>query len=179
MLVALSPQATVQEYEALFESMDIHAGTIVPSTLAALNLFSPPAGDALFVKVAPDCITTTVFQNRRVQFYRRVTDVSIYDAVFPTVMYYQDKLGGKALEHLFVCGYDGDLRSDVAEIHQKLGLAAQNIEPKSVEDIYKPVLGAVHLHRHDGRSYAASGSGGEKHFRCDRVRRAIGKIGGL
>jgi hypothetical protein len=145
MLVALSPRSIIQEYETLFESMDIHAGTIVPSTLAALNLFSPPAGDALVVKVAPDCITTTVFQKRRVQFYRRVTDVSIYDAVFPTVMYYQDKLGGKAFERFFVCGYDTDLRPALVEIHQKLGLSAENIEPKTMEDIYKPVLGAIHL----------------------------------
>jgi type IV pilus assembly protein PilM len=145
MLVVLSPRSIVQEYETLFESMDIHAGMILPSTLAALNLLRAPAGDALFVKVSPDCITTTVFQNRRVQFYRRVTDSSVYDAVYPTLMYYQDKLGGKALEQLFVCGYDEDLRASLEEIHQKLGLLAQRLEPKSTDDIFKPVLGAVHF----------------------------------
>jgi hypothetical protein len=145
MLVALSPRTVVQEYETLFDSMDVHAGIVLPSTLAALNLFSAPAGDTLFVKVAPDCITTTIFQNRRVQFYRRVTDLSLYDAVYPTVMYYQDKLSGKALEHLVVCNYDSDLRAPLEEIHAKLGLAAERIEPKSVEDVYKPVLGAIHL----------------------------------
>jgi hypothetical protein len=145
MLVALSPRSMVQEYETLFESMDIHAGMIVPSTLAALNLLNAPAGDSLFVKIAPDCITTTIFQNRRVHFYRRVTDSSVYDAVYPTLMYYQDKLGGKAVEHLFVCGYDTDLRPSLEEIHKKLGLNAQHLEPRNVEDIYKPVLGAIHL----------------------------------
>jgi type IV pilus assembly protein PilM len=145
MLVVLSPRSTVHEYETLFESMDIHAGMILPSTLAAMNLLHAPAGDALFVKVAPDCITTTVFQNRRVQFYRRVTDSSMYDAVYPTLMYYQDKLGGKALEQLFVCGYGQDLSASLEEIHQKLGLAAQRLEPKGTEDIFKPVLGAVHF----------------------------------
>jgi hypothetical protein len=145
MLVALSPRAVVQEYETLFDSMDVHAGMVLPSTLAALNLFSAPAGDTLFVKVAPDCITTTIFQNRRVQFYRRVTDLPLYDAVYPTVMYYQDKLSGKALEHLVVCNYDSDLRAPLEEMHAKLGLAAERIEPKSVEDVYKPVLGAIHL----------------------------------
>lgn len=145
MLVALSPRAIVQEYETLFDAMDIHAGMILPSTLAALNLFSPPSGDTLFVKLAPDCTTTTIFQNRRVQFYRRVTDLSLYDAIYPTVMYYQDKLAGKALEHLVVCNYDSDLRAPLEEIHRKLGLAAERMEPKSVEDVYKPVLGAIHL----------------------------------
>jgi hypothetical protein len=145
MLVALSPRVVVQEYETLFDSMDVHAGMVLPSTLAVLNMLPAPAGDTLFVKVAPDCITTTIFQNRRVQFYRRVTDLSLYDAVYPTVMYYQDKLAGKALEHLVVCNYDSDLRAPLEEIHAKLGLTAERMEPKSIEDVYKPALGAIHL----------------------------------
>jgi hypothetical protein len=144
-LVALSPRSVVREYEAIFDALDIHAGTVLPSTLAALNVFTPPSGDALFVKVAPDCVTTTVFQGRRIQFYRRVTDTSLYDAIYPTVLYYQDKLGGNALQHLYVCGYDGDLQMSLEQIQEKLGLSAQRVEPKSVEDIYKPALGAIHL----------------------------------
>jgi len=145
MLVALSPRSVVQEYETLFDGLDVHAGMVLPSTLAALNLFVPPSGDALFVKIAPDCVTTTVFQNRRVQFYRRVTDVSIYDAVYPTVLYYQDKLGGNALQQLYVCSYDTDVLMDTDEIQKKLGLAARRLEPKTIEDLYKPALGAIHL----------------------------------
>ena len=34
MLVALSPKSIVQEYESLFDSLEIHAGMVVPSTLA-------------------------------------------------------------------------------------------------------------------------------------------------
>jgi len=144
-VVALSPRSIVQEYEKLFDALDIHVGILLPSTLATLNLFSPPVGDTLFVKVAPDCVTTTVFQSGRVQFYRRVSDLSLYDAVYPTVLYYQDKLGGKALERMYVCGYDSDLASSVDEVQDKLGLLAYRIGPKSVEDIYKPALGAIHL----------------------------------
>jgi len=144
-VVALSPRSVIHEYEALFDSMDIHAGMILPSTLAALNLFPPPTGDMLFVKVAPDCITTTIFKDRRVQFYRRLTDLGLYDAVYPTVMYYQDKLSGKSLEHMVVCNYDSDLRAPLEEIQEKLGLATERLEPRSVEDVYKPVLGAIHL----------------------------------
>jgi hypothetical protein len=144
-LVALSPRSVVREYEALFDALDIHAGMVLPSTLAALNVFTPPSGDALFVKVAPDCVTTTVFQSRRIQFYRRITDTSLYDAIYPTVLYYQDKLGGNALQHLYVCGYDGDLQMSLEQVQEKLGLSAQRVEPKSVEDIYKPALGAIHL----------------------------------
>ena len=144
-LVALSPRSVVEEYENLFDSLDIHAGMILPSTLAVLNLFQPPAGDSLFLKVAPDCVTTTVFQDRRIHFYRRVTDASLYDAAYPTVMYYQDKLGGSGLQHLFVCGDDSDLRPSLNEVQEKLGLAPQRIEPVSVDDVFKPALGSVHF----------------------------------
>ena len=144
-LVALSPRSLIEQYQALFDSLDIQAGIVLPSTLAALNLFNPPAVDSLFVKVAPDGITTTIFQNKRAQFYRRVTDVTLYDAVYPTVLYYQDKLGGQAFERMYLCGYDADLQTQVEEIQQKLGLAAHRVGPQGVEDIYKPALGAIHL----------------------------------
>ena len=150
MLVTLSPRSIVEEYESLFESLELHAGSVLPSTLAALNLFRPPVGDSLFVKIAPDCITTSIFQQRRAQFYRRVTDVSLYNAVYPTVLYYQDKLGGSALEQLFVCGYDSDSRSSIADLEDKMGLHAQRLEPRGVEDIFKPALGAVHLAQPEG-----------------------------
>jgi type IV pilus assembly protein PilM len=151
MLVSLSPRSVIQEYEDLFDSLDLHAGLVMPSTLAALNVLNAPAGDMLFLKIAPDCITTTVFQDAHMRFYRRVTDVvSLYDAVYPTVMYYQDKLGGYGFQHLFVCGYDSDIRPLVAEIQEKLGLFAQRLEPRSVDDIFKPALGAAHLSHPEG-----------------------------
>jgi type IV pilus assembly protein PilM len=146
MIVALSPRTIVEEYENLFDSLDIHAGMVAPSTLAALNLFTAPAADTLILKVTPDCVTTTVFKDGRIQFYRRVADASsLYDAAYPTVMYYQDKLGGSGLKHLFVCGYEQDVRMTTSELQEKLGLIAQRIEPMSVDDIFKPVLGSVHL----------------------------------
>ncbi len=150
LLVALSPRSVIEEYETIFDSLNIHAGLVLPSTLAALNLFNAPPSDSLFLKIATDCMTTTIFQNRRIQFYRRVANVSVYDAVYPTMMYYQDKLGGKTLEQLTICGYDSDLRSSVDELEQKLGLRAQRLEPKSIDDIFKPVLGSVHLSNSEG-----------------------------
>ena len=151
-LVALSPRAVVEEYENLFDSLDIHAGMVVPSTLATLNLFHAPAGDSLFLKIASDCVTTTVFKDQRMQFYRRVTEASLYDASYPTVLYYQDKLGGTGLQHLFVCGYDRDIRPALFELRDKLGLAPQPIGPANVDDIFKPALGGVHYNFRSGSS---------------------------
>ena len=151
-LVALSPRAVVEEYENLFDSLDIHAGMVVPSTLATLNLFRAPAGDSLFLKIASDCVTTTVFKDQRIQFYRRVTEASLYDASYPTVMYYQDKLGGTGLQHLFVCGYDQEIRPALFDLRDKLGLSPQPIGPVNVDDIFKPALGSVHYNFRSGSS---------------------------
>jgi type IV pilus assembly protein PilM len=148
-VVALSPRSIVQEYEELLERLDLHAGYVVPSTLATMNLYPSAAGfakeDVLLVKIGPDSITTTVFQNNRPRFYRRVGRIPVYDAVYPTMMYYQDKLGGTALAGAMVCGYDKDPQAEIAELQDKLGVPVKRLEPKTVDDIYKPALGAVDL----------------------------------
>jgi type IV pilus assembly protein PilM len=144
-VVAMSPRSIVEEYEALMEALDIHAGFVIPSTLAALNLMTVPAEDSLFVKVAPDCVTTTVFQDKRMKFYRRVADLGLFESVYPTVLYYQDKLSGSTIKQMTVCTYDVEMRTQISELQEKLGIPALSLEPRNVDDIFKPVLGAVHL----------------------------------
>jgi type IV pilus assembly protein PilM len=145
LLVAMCPRSIVGEYEALMDGMDVHAGLIIPSTLAALNLFEVPKEDVLFVKAAPDCVTTTVFQDRRIKFYRRVSGLDLYDSIYPTVLYYQDKLGGQTFSQMRFCGYERDIRADLAGIQDALGIPIVPLEPKNIEDLYKPALGATHF----------------------------------
>jgi len=144
-LVALSPRSVIQQYETLMEKLDIHAGFVVPSTLAALNLLEVPADDTLFVKIAPDCVTTTIFQNRHVTFYRRIAELGLYESVFPTVLYYQDKLGGTVFKQIVVCGYNEATRGSITELQDRLGIPAYPLQPRDLDDIYKPALGAVHV----------------------------------
>ena len=79
------------------------------------------------------------------RFYRRVPIMPLYDAAFPTVMYYQDKLGGKTLENVVVCGYDRDIQRATLELQEQLQLPIRRLEPKSIEDHFKPALGGVRL----------------------------------
>jgi hypothetical protein len=97
------------------------------------------------VKIAPDSVATTIFKNHRPRFYRRVTDMPLYDAVYPTMMYYQDKLGGNVLSNALLCGYDKALNREMDELEDKLGLTVRSMGPNNVEDIYKPALGAAGL----------------------------------
>jgi type IV pilus assembly protein PilM len=142
-LVALSPRSVVEEYVSLMEKLDLHAGFVIPSTMATLNLLDRVEGDTLFVKTAQGSITTSVFRNQRLQFYRRVAEVPIYDAVYPTILYYQDKLAGRGIDRVLVCAEDGDGRAVMDELQAKLGIPADPLEPRNVEDIFKPALGAV------------------------------------
>ncbi len=145
LLVALSPRAVIEEYETFMEGLGLHAGFVIPSTLAALNLLHVSGEDSLFLKVAPDCVTTTVFQNRRIRFYRRVSSASLYDAVYPTVLYYQDKLGGEAFSQMTVCAPDPAIRSSLVDLQERLNLRARRLEPTAIDDVFKPALGAVEL----------------------------------
>jgi type IV pilus assembly protein PilM len=144
-IVVLSPRNVVEEYETLLDALGIHAGFVIPSSLAALNLLKTPSDDVLFVKVLPDCVTTTVMQNKQIKFYRRVTDLSLYESVYPTVLYYQDKLGGTTLRQMVVCGSEARMRSPGQELQHKMGIPLVQLEPRNIEDLYKPALGAVHL----------------------------------
>jgi hypothetical protein len=142
-LVTLSPRHVIEEYESLLTDIGVHAGFVTPSTLAALHLFSVPGEDTLFLKIAPDCVTTTIFQNRKMQFYRRVSDASLYDAVYPSILYHQDKLAGKAIAQLTVCASDPAGRPALAELQEKFYFVIHRLEPTEVDDVFKPALGAV------------------------------------
>jgi hypothetical protein len=84
LLVTLSPRSVIEEYELLMEELGYEAGFVIPSSLAALNLFAVPDGDVLFLKIAPGCIATTIFRNRQAEFYRKVAETPLFDAIYPT-----------------------------------------------------------------------------------------------
>ncbi len=143
LMVTLSPRSVIEEYEHLLEALGYEAGYVVPSSLAALSLFDVPKGDVIFLKIAPGCISTMVFQDGRPEFYRKVPEMPLFDAIYPTLMYYQDKLGGKGLNSVTVCGYEGDLKLELSDLEHKLTIPVHLLGPKSIDDIFKPVLGAV------------------------------------
>ena len=143
LLVTLSPRSVIEEYELIMEELGYEAGFVIPSSLAALNLFAVPDGDVLFLKIAPGCIATTIFRNRQAEFYRKVAETPLFDAIYPTLMYYQDKLGGNGLTGVTVCCYDEDHEAELSELQDRLHLPVQKLGPRTIDDIFKPVLGAV------------------------------------
>lgn len=141
LLAALAPQAVIRQYEEVVESFGLHAGRVVPSTLAALGLFPETGGDWLFIHKGDTAVTTTILSGGQMLFYRKVPVLSLYEAAYPTFVYYQDKLSGAGLEGVVVCGEaDAD---EAAELEQGLGERADALYSAEIPDLFKPSLGAL------------------------------------
>lgn len=145
LLVAMSPSAIVRQYEEVLEGLDIHAGLVMPSTLAAMNLLGASSTDILFVKYRPGAVSTSIVMGRQLRFYRRVDGESLYEAAFPTVMYYQDRLSGTGLRNAVVCGYGALLGDRIAELQSRMGIEVNRLGPASVQDLFKPAIGVTQL----------------------------------
>lgn len=142
LLATVSPRSVIREYEALVESLDLDPGCVIPSTLAAMRLLGTNVGDTLFLKRSDDGVSTSIFAEGRLRFYRRVASVPLYDAVFPTMMYYMDKLGGQALKHMVVCGFETAF-AEIRQLAEQLQMTVRPMEPGGVSDLWKPALGAA------------------------------------
>lgn len=148
LLTIVSPLAVMEEYESVVDALGIHPGVVVLSTLAALNLLDgdSPVDEALFVKSSRAAIVTTIVKGGRLRFYRRLPrPVSLEDAIYPTLMYYQDKLGegaGGGIGEVILCSETGD-GDDVAACGDRLGVRPRPLHPAGVRDAYKPALGAL------------------------------------
>lgn len=141
LLAALAPQAVIRQYEEIVESFGIHAGRVLTSTLAVLGLFPDSGGDRLFIHKGDTAVTTTILSGGQILFYRKVPALPLYEAAYPTFVYYQDKLSGAGLEGIVVCG---DVSADDrAELEQGLGERAESLYSAEIPDLFKPALGAL------------------------------------
>jgi type IV pilus assembly protein PilM len=140
LVVALTCLPVIEQYEELINMLGLHAGMVSPSTVAALNLLKDSRGDTLFVKKNPASVTTSILMDGRLRFFRRVPVGDLYDAVYPTLMYYQDKLTGGGLNEAFLCGPD---TGDPDELATRLGVSMQPLHSSAVDDVYKPSFGVL------------------------------------
>lgn len=142
LIAALTPEAVIRQYEEVAESFGLHAGVVLPSTLAALGLIGKSDGDVMFVKKSATGITTSVLVGGNMRFYRKVPLQPLYEAVYPTFVYYQDKSLGSGLSQVVQCGEDVD-PDEVAELEQGLGVRCETLLSADIEDVFKPALGAL------------------------------------
>lgn len=142
LLVALSRQVIVEQYQELVESMGLHAGVMSPSTTSALNLLHGDGNDVLFVKKSTTSVTTSILMEGGLRFYRKIPTGPLYEAAYPTLMYYQDRLGGTGLGEVVLCGEEiGE--SEQEKMAERIGVRVGRLHSSELGDVYKPALGAL------------------------------------
>lgn len=137
-LAVVSPEAVVQQYEALPESMGLKPRFVTLSTLGSLGLVDeaeataqnsasePAAASYLLAKYSPPWLTTTILHERSVRLFRtnpigangaagppRDSLQEILEAIHPSAAYFQDNFG-QPLERAYFCGL-GDLSDRIAD----------------------------------------------------------------
>lgn len=151
LVVVLSPQSVTRQYERVVMDLGLHPGIVCPSTTAALNLARDVAdtGDRLFVKIGPEAIVSAIVRGDLLRFYRKVPRSGrIEESVHPTLMYYQDHLGGEAggrITDAILCADIGDAVADreARAAVASLGLDVRPLYSPDVPDFVKPALGAL------------------------------------
>ena len=144
LLVAMSRKLIAGQYQEAVESLGLHAGVLGPSTMASLNLLGDVNGDVLFVKKNPTSVTTSIVMGGTLRFYRKVALGPLYDAVYPTLMYYQDRLGGSGLGQALICG-EGIVESEEEEMAGRIGVQIKRLHSSELGDVYKAALGVLQL----------------------------------
>ena len=144
LLVAMSRKLIAKQYQEAVESLGLHAGVLGPSTMASLNLLGDVNGDVLFVKKNPTSVTTSIVMGGTLRFYRKVALGPLYAAVYPTLMYYQDRLGGSGLGQALICG-EGIVESEEEEMAGRIGVQIKRLHSSELGDVYKAALGVLQL----------------------------------
>jgi hypothetical protein len=152
-LAVLSPDAVTGPYENLVDGLGLHPGLVTSSTIASLNLLEADRDDGLFVKASQRSVVTAILGSGRVRFYRNVAPTdTIESSIYPTVMYYQDKLGGAVgpaaggagLNRMILCSDSPEAGDAARAVAGKLGLTVAPLHSTGIDDVFKPALGALH-----------------------------------
>lgn len=136
-LVVVSPEAIVRQYETLAASMGLEPRFVTLSTLGALGLLPSaeepagegsglPASSCLLAKYSPPWLTTAILYEGSVHLFRttpigangaaRSSSDSLQEAleaIYPSAAYFQDHFG-KVLERAYLCGL-GDWSVSIAD----------------------------------------------------------------
>lgn len=130
----------IAEYEAVAESLGLHAGDVGVSSLQALNAAiaagAGGAGDWLLVCLTADGTTMAIVRGGELLFHRQraATDEEPLTAlVHQTAMYFEDRLGGGAFGRVLVTGQPaGDdpaaLPRALAAMAERLGVPVATLD---------------------------------------------------
>jgi hypothetical protein len=133
-VTALARQRIVREYDALAESVNLRAGVVLTSSLAAVALLQGEA-PALMVRIADTSLTTAIVRDGVLCGYRctelpargeNLTPAMLLDEVYPVAAYYQD-LWHEGVQSVHVAGLGNRLDEFVAPLEAEFHCKVQSL----------------------------------------------------
>ncbi|MCC7034977.1 MAG: pilus assembly protein PilM [Acidobacteria bacterium] len=109
-VVALAREDVIRQYEQACAMARAHAGVVDLATFGVVSSIltgGVPSGDWLVVHVAESFTTVAVMRGERLIFFRTRSDESegtLGDLIHQTAMYYEDRLQGTGLSHVWLAG---------------------------------------------------------------------------
>jgi type IV pilus assembly protein PilM len=113
-VTSVARRGIIREYEEIVESLGVHPGVVVSSTLATLPLIED-RGSTLLVRMSGRSLTTAIISGSALCIYRSTemtADASqlepqfMLDEIFPALAYYQDTWGG-SMDRVLLSGLAG------------------------------------------------------------------------
>lgn len=113
-VTSVARRGIIREYEELVESLGVHPGVVVSSTLATLPLIED-RGATLLVRMSGRTLTTAIISGSALCIYRSTEMTAeaaqlepqfMLDEIFPALAYYQDTWGG-SMDRVLLSGLGG------------------------------------------------------------------------
>jgi type IV pilus assembly protein PilM len=141
-VVVLARRATIREYEAICEDVDMHPGLVDLATLSLVNLYlsqpSPPTGDWLIVHMRPEATSIVIMRGEDLIFFRNRAEgdeEALTDVVHQTTMYYQDRLSGQGFARVLLGGIGRSAGAAAVarqSLEERLATPVEPIDPTQV-----------------------------------------------
>ncbi len=143
----------LDQIEGLFEGLGIHVGYITLASFAAFELVrrqDPELQEksVLFLKVRPFNVSSLIAQKGAVVFFRNIDresgatsgavnaasgdigtpEISLYDEIHPSLMYYQDKLGSSTMDRIYISQLDDPDSEALASLSERSGSPVSSLD---------------------------------------------------
>jgi len=143
--VVVARRDVVAQYEAVADTLGIHAGIVDVASLNVMNTVigsgQAPAEDWLLVSLAAEATTLAILRGHDLLFYRHRTAVDeepLAALVHQTAMYHEDRLGGTRFARVWVSGASRAAKGLEAvrrEIADRLGVPAEPVDCRPAAEL--------------------------------------------
>ena len=165
LVVAVSREDVIHQYEQACLMAGVHAGLIDLSTFGVINSIlantAAPSGDWLLVHVTDSYLTLAVMRDSALLFFRHrgEEEGTLADLIHQTAMYYEDRLHGAGFARVLIAGaagLPGGADTVRRGLEERLRVSVESVDPRGAAalqdrigasaellDVLAPLVGAL------------------------------------